>query len=238
MILSLLAGVALFAAILFIPEYQQVVRGYSAIKSGLLLLPLVGGMLVSLVTTGRLITKFGHYRLFPIIGTFTTGIGIWLFTHLSLQTTQLELSLWMVVLGLGIGMFMQVMTLAVQNAVDHSEIGVATSSATFFRSIGSSLGGAIFGAILTNRLVLHLTQLLPGSASIVARIAKSIQNGVSYANIKQMSPSDSHAIFTAFVRSFHDMFLFAIPVIALAFVAALFLKETPLRTSVKAPEVV
>jgi EmrB/QacA subfamily drug resistance transporter len=238
MILSLLAGIALFAAILFIPEYQQIVRGYSPIKSGMLLLPLVGGMLVSLVTTGRLITKFGHYRIFPIIGTFTTGIGIWLFTHLSLHTTQLELSAWMIVLGLGIGMFMQVMTLAVQNAVDHSEIGVATSSATFFRSIGSSLGGAIFGAILTNRLALHLKQLLPGSSSKVAGIAKSIQNGVSSASIKQMSSSDSHAIFKAFVLSFHDMFLFAIPVIALAFIVAFFLKETPLRSSIKTPEVI
>jgi EmrB/QacA subfamily drug resistance transporter len=238
MILSLLAGIALFAAILFIPEYQQIVRGYSAIKSGLMLLPLVGGMLVSLVTTGRLITKFGHYRIFPIMGTFVTGVGIWLFSHLSLHTTQLELSAWMVVLGLGIGMFMQVMTLAVQNAVDHSEIGVATSSATFFRSIGSSLGGAIFGAILTNRLALHLKQLLPGSSTKVAGIAKNIQNGVSSDNIKKLGPSVSHAIFKAFVMSFHDMFLFAIPVIALAFIAALFLKETPLRTSVKTPEVV
>jgi len=79
MILSLLVGIALFSAILFIPEYQQIVRGYSAIKSGLLLLPLVGGMLVSLITSGRLITRFGHYRIFPIIGTLTTGLGIWLF---------------------------------------------------------------------------------------------------------------------------------------------------------------
>jgi EmrB/QacA subfamily drug resistance transporter len=239
MILSLLAGIALFAAILFIPEYQQIVRGYSAIKSGLLLLPLVGGMLVSLVTTGRLITKLGHYRIFPIVGTFVTGIGIWLFTHLSLHTTQLDLSLWMVVLGLGIGMFMQVMTLAVQNAVDHSEIGVATASATFFRSIGSSLGGAIFGAILTNRLALHLKQLLPGtSTKPVTGLAQSIQNGVSSSNIKNLGPSVSHAIFKAFVLSFHDMFLFVLPVIALAFIAALFLKEAPLRTSVKTPEVI
>ena len=161
-----------------------------------------------------------------------------MFTHISLHTTQLDLSIWMVVLGLGIGMFMQVMTLAVQNAVNHSEIGVATASATFFRSIGSSLGGAIFGAILTNRLALHLKQLIPGSSVKVAAIAKNIQNGVSSASIRHMSPGDSHAIFLAFVKSFHDMFLFAIPVLALAFIAALFLKETPLRTSVKTPEVV
>ena len=193
---------------------------------------------MTLIATGRLITKYGHYRIFPIIGTFVTGIGMWLFSHLSLQTTQLELSAWMVVLGLGIGMFMQVMTLAVQNAVDYSEMGVATSSATFFRSIGSSLGGAIFGAILVNRLALHLTHFLPGSAATVAAITKSVQNGVSSTGINQMSAADSHAIFKSFVLSFHDMFLLAIPVIALAFITALFLKETPLRTSVKTPEVI
>ena len=240
MVLSLLAGIALFAAILFIPEYQQIVRGYSPIKSGLLLLPLVGGMLVSLITTGRLITKFGRYRIFPIVGTFVTGLGIWLFSHLSLQTSQLELSIWMVVLGLGIGMFMQVMTLAVQNAVDHTEIGVATSSATFFRSIGSSLGGAIFGAILINRLVLHLTKLLPGTSTTepVKKIINSIQNGVSSVAIKHLPPSVSHAVFKSYVLSFHDMFLLGLPFIGLAFIAALFLKETPLRTSVKTPEIV
>ncbi|HEY5268035.1 MAG TPA: MFS transporter, partial [Candidatus Saccharimonadales bacterium] len=239
MILSLLAGIALFAAILFIPEYQQIVRGYSAIKSGLLLLPLVGGMLVSLVSTGRLITKYGRYRLFPIFGTLITGLGMWLFSHLTLNTSQFELSIWMVVLGLGIGMFMQVMTLAVQNAVDHSEIGVATSSATFFRSIGSSLGGAIFGAILTNRLAFHLKQLLPtASTKPIAGLATSIQNGVSSVDIRQMPPSISHAIFQAFVLSFHDMFILGIPVIALAFIAALFLRETPLRTTVKQPEII
>jgi EmrB/QacA subfamily drug resistance transporter len=242
MILSLLVGISLFAAILFIPEYQQIVRGYSAIKSGLLLLPLVAGMLISLITTGRLITKYGHYRPFPILGTLVTALGMWLFSHLTLQTTQLELSVWMITLGLGIGMFMQVMTLAVQNAVDHSEIGVATSSATFFRSMGSSLGGAIFGAILTNRLAFHLKQLLPSasaaSAKSVAGLAASIQNGVSYVVIRQMRPTISHAILKAFVLSFHDMFLLGIPFIVLAFVAALFLRETPLRTTVKQPEVI
>ncbi len=160
-ILSLLSGIALFASILFIPEYQQIVRGYSAVKSGLALLPLVVGMLLTLVGSGRLITKYGHYRIFPIIGTLITAFGMWLFSHLTLQTSQLQLSLWMLVVGIGIGSFMQVMTLAVQNAVPRSELGVATASATFFRSIGSSLGGAIFGAILTNRLTSHLVALLP-----------------------------------------------------------------------------
>ena len=239
MILSLLVGIAFFAAILFIPEYQQIVRGYSAIKSGLFLLPLVAGMLTSMITAGRLITKYGKYKMFPIIGTLVTALGIWLFSHLTLNTPQLELSLWMVILGLGIGMFMQVMTLAVQNAVDHSEMGVATSSATFFRSMGSSLGGAIFGAILTNRLAYHLKQLLPDSAAKPAvSLAKNIQNGVSSSAIRNLQPVVSHAIFKAFVLSFHDMFLLGLPFIGLAFIAALFLREAPLITTVSKPEVI
>ncbi|MEI9913999.1 MAG: MDR family MFS transporter [Candidatus Saccharibacteria bacterium] len=237
-ILSLLAGIALFAAILFIPEYQQVVRGYSAIKSGLFLLPLVFGMLVALITSGRLITKWGRYKIFPIIGTFTTGVGVYLFSRLSLTTSQVTLSLWMVVIGIGIGLFLQVMTLAVQNAVPRSELGVATGTVTFFRSIGSSLGGAIFGAILTNRLAYHLNQLLPhfsGQAS--SNLSKSVSEGITPSALNKLPAPISHDIYQAFVLSFHDMFLFAIPVLALAFIASLFLKEVPLRDTTAGPEV-
>jgi EmrB/QacA subfamily drug resistance transporter len=234
-ILSLLAGIALFAAILFIPEYQQIVRGYSAVKSGLALLPLVVGMLVALVGSGRLITKFGRYRIFPIVGTLITALGMWLFSHLTLHTTELDLTVWMLVLGVGIGSFLQVMTLAVQNAVPRSELGVATASATFFRSLGSSLGGAVFVAILTNRLGAHLKQLLPPAvAGHAAASASSIQSGASSASIAKLPPAISHDILQAFVLSFHDMFLLAIPVIMLAFVVSLFLRETPLRNSTAA----
>jgi MFS family permease len=234
-ILSLLAGVALFAAILFIPEYQQIVRGYSAIKSGLLLLPLVFGMLGALITSGRLITRWGHYRIFPIIGTLLTSLGIWLFSHLTLHTSQLELSAWMVILGVGIGSFMQVMTLAVQNAVPREELGVATGSATFFRSMGSSLGGAVFGAILTNRLTFHLKQLLP-HLNGQSGLARSVVTGVTPASLHKLPPSVSKDILQAFVLSFHDMFLIAAPIALIAFVVALFLKETPLRETTASPE--
>jgi EmrB/QacA subfamily drug resistance transporter len=238
-ILSLLSGLALFAGILFIPEYQQIVRGYSAIKSGLLLLPLVFGLLGALIVSGRLITKTGHYRIFPIIGTLITAFGLWLFSHLTTSTSQLTLSLWMIVLGIGIGSFMQVMTLAVQNAVPREELGVATATATFFRTMGSSLGGAVFGAILINRLILHLHQLLPPAASghIVINAA-SVENGISPTAYAKLPPSISHDVLQSFVLSFHDMFLLAIPFAVLAFVVALFLKEIPLRNTTKGAEVV
>jgi EmrB/QacA subfamily drug resistance transporter len=240
-ILSLLAGVALFAAILFIPEYQQIVRGYSAVKSGLLLLPLVVGMLSTLILSGRLITKWGHYRIFPIIGTLVTALGVYLFSHISLQTSQLELTLWMLVLGAGVGSFLQVMTLAVQNSVPRSELGVATATATFFRTMGSALGGAIFGAILTNRLSYHLGQLLPHASKLggsATNLSSSVENGVTPTFINKLPAPISHDIYKAFALSFHDLFLFAVPVLALAFIVALFLRETPLRGSVKSTEVI
>jgi predicted MFS family arabinose efflux permease len=227
-ILSLLSGIAMFASILYIPEYQQVVRGYSPTKSGLLLLPLVLGLLTASIVSGRLITKWGRYRAFPIIGTLTLALGLWLFSHVTLTTSEWVLGSWMIVVGVGLGLFMQVMTLAIQNSVDRSQLGTATSSATFFRSLGSSFGGALFGAILVSRLTHHLAVLLPKQAGPHLSI-KGIQTGA--AGIHSLPPPIAHDVLEAFSRSFHDMFLLSIPFALLAFVAALFLKEVPLRSS-------
>ena len=227
-ILSLLSGIAMFASILYIPEYQQVVRGYSPTKSGLLLLPLVMGLLTASIVSGRLITKWGRYRPFPIVGTLTLAFGLWLFSHVTLTTSEWVLGSWMVVVGAGLGMFMQVMTLAIQNSVDRRQLGTATSSATFFRSLGSSFGGALFGAILVSRLTHHLAVLLPKQAGSHLSI-KGIQSGA--AGIHNLPPPIAHDILEAFTRSFHDMFVLSIPFALLAFVAALFLKEVPLRSS-------
>lgn len=228
-LLSLLAGIAMFASILYIPLYQQIVRGYSPTKSGLLMIPLVFGLLLASITSGRLTTTFGRYRPFPIIGTFLLTVGLFLFSHLTLTTSQLTLSLWMIIIGAGLGSFMQIMTLAIQNSVDRRELGTATSSATFFRSLGSAFGGAIFGSILTSRLAHHLQQSLAasGAGSAVAHLnISNIQSGIG---LHHLSPSAANVVLQAFVHSFHDMFLLAIPVAALAFVVSLFLRETPLR---------
>jgi EmrB/QacA subfamily drug resistance transporter len=225
-ILSLLAGIAMFASILYIPLYQQIVRGDSPTKSGLYMLPLVGGLLVAGITSGRLTTKFGRYRMFPIFGTVVMGIGLWLFSHLALNTSQWVLSLWMLVIGVGLGSFMQIMTLAVQNSVDPREIGTATSSATYFRSLGSSLGGAIFGSILISRLTHYLSQSLPASAGKIN--VNAIETGGS---LQKLPAAAAHPVALAFVHAFHDMFLFSLPVVGLAFIAALCLREAPLRTS-------
>ncbi|HET9722119.1 MAG TPA: MDR family MFS transporter [Candidatus Saccharimonadales bacterium] len=226
-LLSLFAGISMFAAILYIPQYQQVVRGYSPTKSGLYTIPLVAGLLVASIISGRLITKFGRYKPFPIFGTLMLVLGMWLFSHVSLTTSEFTLSVWMIVIGLGLGSFMQVATLAVQNSVDRSQLGTATSSTTFFRSIGSSLGGAIFGTILISRLTYHLHNGLPAAAAQHISTKNITTNGTS--QIQHLPPAIQHNILLAFVHSFHDMFLIGIPFALAAFVVALFLREAPLR---------
>lgn len=225
-LLSLLAGVVMFAAFIYLPEYQQLVHGYSATKSGLMMLPLIFGLIGSMTISGRIISKTGHYRMFPIIGTATAAFGMWLFSHVAVGTSQWLLSIWMLVLGAGIGLFMQVMTLAIQNSVDRKDMGTATSVATFFRSMGSSFGTAIFGAILTARLNHHLHELLPANTGITAQNMQA-----SKAQLAQLPPDVTHAILESFVRAFHDVFIWAIPFAILTFIVALFLRETPLKSS-------
>ena len=229
-ILSLLSGLIMFGAIIFLPEYQQIVRRDSATRSGLLLIPLVFGLLYGTILSGRLITKYGHYRPFPIIGTILVTFGLFLFSNITATTSQYVLTLWMLILGFGIGLFMQVMTVAVQNAVDREDLGTATSVVIYFRTIGSALGAAIFGAILTNRLTFHIqasaTQL--DGNSFTAENLNAAAKAISLAE-----PAVQQSITQAFSLSFQDIFLYAIPFAVAAFVVSLMLKEVPLRESNK-----
>lgn len=228
-LLSLLVGVVMFGAIIFLPEYQQIIRGDSATKSGLMLLPLVLGVMGGSLTSGRLISKFGRYRKFPIIGTSLLILSFFLFSHIGVDTSRVLIGIWMLILGAGVGMVMPVMTLAVQNGVDRKDLGTATSSVTFFRSIGSSLGTAIFGAILINRLTAHLQSALPGAAG--TQVSKSL--GSSAAGLHNLPPEQLHVVLTAFAQAFSDVFLIGIPFAVVALIVAFFLKETPLRTSTR-----
>jgi EmrB/QacA subfamily drug resistance transporter len=227
-ILSLFSGLAMFSTILFLPEYLQVVRGHTATESGLLLLPLVGGLLVASISSGILVSRLGRYRLFPIIGNLLLILGLWLFSHIGVTTRETVLSLWMVVVGVGVGSFLQVTTLAVQNAVDPADIGTATATTTFFRSMGSSFGASIFGTILVNRLAFHVRELLPGAPGGVNTSA------ASSAALAMLPPPVRNLVLEAFARSFHDVFLAGIPFAAAALVVALFLRETPLRSGASA----
>jgi EmrB/QacA subfamily drug resistance transporter len=226
--LSLVSGMVMFGAIIFLPEYQQIVRGYSATRSGLYLLPLVFGLMSASVISGRVISKIGRYKLFPIMGSILMITGFWLFSHITLYTSQITLSLWMLVLGAGIGFMMQVMILAVQNSVDRSDLGTATSAVTFFRTLGGALGTALFGAVLTNRLAYNLHKILPPGTNINT---SSVQNGIT--NLGHVPLVVVHDIFLAFSASFRSVYLWALPLAALSFVFALLLKEKPLQTSIK-----
>jgi len=225
-VLSLLIGLVMFGAIIFLPQYQQLVRGDSATKSGLMLLPLVVGIMSASLSSGRIISKIGRYRFFPISGTIIVTLGFFLFSHITATTNRAILGVWMFVLGFGIGQVMPVLTLAVQNAVERKDLGAATSSVVFFRSIGSSLGAAIFGAIILNRLTFHIGQVLPGAAG--AQAAQSLKG--SAAGLSKLPPEARADVLGAFARSFHDVFLIAIPFAVTALLVALFLKEAPLRT--------
>jgi EmrB/QacA subfamily drug resistance transporter len=225
-LLAFLLGVVMFGALVFLPEYQQIIRGDSATKSGLMLLPLVGGMMTASLTSGRLISKWGHYRPFPIAGTALISFSFWLFSHIAFDTSRFWLGVWMAVLGLGLGMVMPVLVLAVQNSADRKHLGAATSAVTFFRSIGASLGAAIFGSILGNRLAHHLLASFPQQGQ---QIASGLQHSAT--SLQTLSPSGVQQALTAFSQAFQDVFLYALPFAIIAFVVALFLKEAPLRSS-------
>ncbi len=160
--IGFVVGFAMFGAITYLPQYMQVVQGVSPTASGLRLLPLMGGLLLTSIGSGQLITKTGRYKIFPIFGTGFMVIGLFLLSRLTVTTPAWQSSLSMFVLGVGIGGVMQVLVIAVQNSVDYSDLGVATSGATFFRSIGGSFGTAVFGAIFSNVLVGNLAHYLRG----------------------------------------------------------------------------
>jgi MFS family permease len=224
-ILAVLVGMVMFGALIFLPEYQQIVRGDTATKSGLMLLPLVAGMMTASITSGRLMSKFGRYRPFPIIGMTVVSLSFWLFSHIAVDTSRVWLGVWMAILGIGVGLVMPVLTLAVQNAVERKDMGTATSTVTFARSIGSALGAAIFGAIITSRLTHHLLENLPAEQG---QAAASTLKG-SAASLQHLPPEQLHTVLVAFSSAFHDVFLFGIPFAVAAFIATLFLRESPLR---------
>ncbi len=226
-LLSLVAGLGMFAAIIYLPEYQQIVRGFSATKSGLLMLPLVGGLLVASIFSGRMVSHTGKYKIFPIVGSLVLALGFYLLSFISLTISEVALGGAMFVTGLGIGLFMQIMTLAVQNSSDVKHLGAATAAVTFFRSLGGTFGAAIFGAILANRLTVHIQELTPAGAGTMSFNSASLNGGA--AMIRTLPSSVQYTILEAFARSFHDMFLYAIPFTLIAFVLALFLKEIPLK---------
>jgi EmrB/QacA subfamily drug resistance transporter len=231
-LMGLVVGFSLFGAVTYLPQYQQVVKGASPTASGLQLLPLMAGVLLTSIVSGRLITRYGRYKLFPIAGTALMAVALLLLSRLAPDTGRVEAGLYMFVLGAGLGLVMQVLVLAVQNAVAPSQLGTATSAATFFRSIGGSFGVSVFGAIFNAQFAGNLAAALPpGQAS--AELAASSSN-VTPDLVAQLPPALHDGLVGAFSESLQTVFLAAIPFAAVAFALSWFLPEIPLRTQAAA----
>jgi len=232
---SLVVGLAMFGAIIFLPQYLQIVRGKSPTTSGLYMLPLMAGMMITMIGTGRLIARTGRYRRYPIIGMVVLPLGLWMLSMLESDSSFGQMGLSMFVVGVGIGLVMQVLVLATQNAVDHQDLGVATSAVTFFRSMGGAVGVAVFGAIMSNRLEFYIPRLLPEGA--IDRVTGGSEGGLSALlgspeQIRDLPPEVVAAVTEGFSRSLHVVFLWAIPVALVGLVIVLFLREQQLRTTV------
>ena len=216
---------AMFGALTYLPAFFQVVRGISPTRSGVQLLPLMAGLLITSVLSGQVISKTGKYRAFPIAGAAITSTGLYLMSLMGTGTSDAVDALYMAVLGAGLGFVMQVLVIIVQNAVPQSELGVATSGATFFRSIGGSFGTAIFGAIFSNLLVGELRTHMHGL---------SLPRGFSVADVTpaalaHLPAAVRHSFVGGYAATIQSVFLYAVPLAALAFIATWWIPRVELR---------
>ncbi|MFG3031794.1 DHA2 family efflux MFS transporter permease subunit [Streptomyces sp. NPDC048253] len=234
-VISFIVGFAMFGAMTYLPTFLQVVQGVSPTLSGVHMLPMVAGLLLASTASGQIVSRTGRWKVFPVAGTGVTTLGLLLLHRLDEHSSTGAMSACFFVFGLGLGLVMQVLVLIVQNAVGYEDLGVATSGATFFRSIGASFGVAIFGTIFSGRLGDKLTDAFEGVR---------LPSGVSVDGLESDPrgiaelPSDLRPqALDAYASAITDVFLYAAPVALVGFVLAWFLKEDPLRGSVTAPDV-
>jgi len=221
---GVVVGMAMFAVISYLPLFLQTVNGASATDSGLLLVPLMLGLLTASITAGQVVTRTGRYRFFPIAGTAVLTVGLVLLTRLDGASSQLESGLFMVVVGVGIGLTMQIIVLATQNEAPPADLGIATSAVNFFRSIGGSLGVAIFGALFTSRLGERLTGDLASDGALDPTQVQALPDGVR------------HDYVDAFADALAGSYLYVVPLAAVAVGVACLLRENPLRDQVHSAE--
>jgi EmrB/QacA subfamily drug resistance transporter len=230
----LAAGGVLFGALIYMPVYAQGVLGSSATNSGLLLLPLTFAWIVVNILVGRLIVRTGRYRRYPILGGVVVIVGVYLLTRLGVSGDRLDLLVAGGIVGLGMGLTVQTNIMAVQNSVDRSLLGVATATNQLFRSLGGTLGVAVFGTLLTSRLHSELPKHIGAAAKTIdpARLLRSP------AVAKRFSPTVVHGVHDALAQSLHVVFLAALPLGVVMLVGALLLKELPLRTTSNVAEAI
>ena len=221
-----IVGFALFGAITYLPLYLQIVKGHSPTESGLLLTPLMAGVLVTSIGSGQLISRMGRYKPFPIAGTALMTLAMYLLSGISVSMPTWQTALYMVVLGLGLGMTMQVLVLAAQNAVPYELLGVATSGSTLFRQVGGSIGVSLFGAIFANRLAANLAHEIPPGIRL--------PSAASPKSVAELPPAVHASYIDAFAAALRPVFAVAAGVSLLAFLLTWLLREVPLRKSAAA----
>ncbi|WNM31423.1 MFS transporter [Streptomyces sp. Li-HN-5-11] len=223
-LVGLVIGVALFGAAGYLPTFLQMVDGASATESGLLMLPMMGGVVGASIISGQLISHTGRYRIYPVLGAALSAVGMWLLSRLQADTPRLHYSIWMAVLGIGIGLVMPVLVLAVQNSVRPADLGTATSASNYFRQIGGSVGAAVFGTLFAGRLTDALNRRVPARAGATLPDPQSLTP-----QLVRALPAPLH---DAYVRAYADamprIFLYLVPVLVAGLLIACFLKEKPL----------
>ncbi|HEY1486137.1 MAG TPA: MFS transporter, partial [Micromonosporaceae bacterium] len=233
-VVGFVVGFAMFGSITYLPLYLQRVQGASPTDSGLKMVPMMVGLLLTSIASGQIISRTGRYKVFPIVGCGIFTVALYLLSTMDRTTSGLQSSLYMFILGVGLGMVMQVLVLAVQNSVEYRDLGTATSGATFFRSIGSSVGVAIFGTIFTAQLTHHLANGVPAGA--IGRCSPPSLSAA--AGTIGVCPVAVQTWFKdAYAQSTHVIFLAAVPVGLLAFVLAWLIPEVKLRAAANRPEI-
>lgn len=234
-VLSFVVGFAMLGAMTFLPTYLQYVDGESATISGVRTLPMVIGLLIASVFSGNFVSKTGRYRIFPIVGCAVMGAGLYLLSLMGPGTSTWLESLYMFVLGTGIGLCMQVLTIVVQNTVDYADLGTATSGVTFFRTLGSAFGTAVFGTIYANtlgpRLETAVAEAARATGTDPAKLGAAAQ---SPQGLHHLDPAQAAPVIAAYADALQTVFLWTVPVAGVGFVVALFLKEVTLRDSARA----
>ncbi|MFF4650931.1 MDR family MFS transporter [Streptomyces sp. NPDC001380] len=232
--IGFVVGLAMFGAIIYLPIYLQVVRGDSPTGSGLRMIPMMVGILGASIISGRVISKTGKYKAWPLVGTVVTVVGLALLSRLRLDTSMWLLGAFMVLMGIGLGCVMQVLVLAVQNSVEMKDMGAATAGSMFFRSIGGAFGTAVFGTVLTSRLNHHIAEGMAAAGirtqggGLASGGQEKLTSG-GRAAIEQLPAQVQDVVLNGFVKALDDLFLVGIPFVAVAFVLSLFVREVPLR---------
>jgi len=224
-----IVGLAMFGSVTYMPVYLQVVKGVSPSTAGLQLTPMMGGVLVTSILSGQLISRFGRYRFFPIAGTAIMTLGLGLLSTLGQSSSTWAASGYMLILGAGLGMVMQVLVLAVQNTADYRDLGVATSGTTLFRSTGGSVGVSLFGAIFAANLASGLTARMP--------VGASLPSATNAAAISALPSNLRHIYLDVFTAALHPVFQSATVIAAFAFVLTWFLRETPLQGAARSESI-